>query len=633
MSIKIGDALLKLGVDKSEFDKSMSEASQHVKTSMEKMQTHLRVASAAFMALGVAGLKMVSDARKLNAELGQTALTLGVSTKEMRNLALATTDVTFPLKSVTATFDLLARAGIRNTEEMQKAAKAFDALADATGSSAEVVADILIPAFKSLGANMPQTSAELDKFTWLTKNTTVELEEFGSVMQYVAMYGADLGVKLDDMIAIMAALEARGISGSAATRLFRTAVTQAADGSVTLNEALGVSQEQIDGFRQQMDGAIGITDEYAKVANEQYGFMDKLKQKWSEVTLQIGSFLTPFESMFAGMTALSPVMMFLSTSMGRNTIAWVTNTAATIAHTVALVASKIAIGAVTVAQWLWNAAMTANPIGIVVLAIGVLVAAIILMITNWDKVVGAVKAVWNTFKQVWDKVVNFFKDVWKKIVDIFKKYWEFALLIIFPPAGIIALFKKYWEPISEFFKGIWTKITGVFTAAWEGIVNAFKSAVNFILGMINTLIGGFEGFLNLAVKGLNWFVDGINSATKLINRVLPSFLQIPIIPMIGEIALPRIPLMDMGGLVEGPGLFRVGNGVKEVVRYPEGLPGLQDAGKSVGDTININLGVLPGDDVTARKVARMIKDVLGEESRRTAFGQVNQGYFYGRSSI
>ena len=633
MSIKIGDALLKLGVDKSEFDKSMSEASQHVKTSMEKMQTHLRVAGAAFMALGVAGLKMVSDARKLNAELGQTALTLGVSTKEMRNLALAMTDVTFPLKSVTATFDLLARAGIRNTEEMQKAAKAFDALADATGSSAEVVADILIPAFKSLGANMPQTSAELDKFTWLTKNTTVELEEFGSVMQYVAMYGADLGVKLDDMIAIMAALEARGISGSAATRLFRTAVTQAADGSVTLNEALGVSQEQIDGFRQQMDGAIGITDEYAKVANEQYGFMDKLKQKWSEVTLQIGSFLTPFESMFAGMTALSPVMMFLSTSMGRNTIAWVTNTAATIAHTVALVASKIAIGAVTVAQWLWNAAMTANPIGIIVLAIGVLVAAIILMITNWDKVVGAVKAVWNTFKQVWDKVVNFFKDIWKKIIDIFKKYWEFALLIIFPPAGIIALFKKYWEPISEFFKGIWAKITGVFTAAWEGIVNAFKSAVNFILGMINTLIGGFEGFLNLAVKGLNWFVDGINSATKLINRVLPSFLQIPIIPMIGEIALPRIPLMDMGGLVEGPGLFRVGSGVKEVVRYPEGLTGLQDAGKSVGDTININLGVLPGDDVTARKVARMIKDVLGEESRRTAFGQVNQGYFYGRSSI
>ena len=63
---------------------------KETKSTLEKTQHALKITGAAFTALGAAGLKMVSDARKMNAELGQTALTLGISTKEMRNLALET---------------------------------------------------------------------------------------------------------------------------------------------------------------------------------------------------------------------------------------------------------------------------------------------------------------------------------------------------------------------------------------------------------------------------------------------------------------------------------------------------------------------------------------------------------------
>ena len=418
MGISIGDALLKLGVDKTEFDKSISQAGDHVKSSMEKMQTQLRVVGAAFTAMGVAGLKMAHDTREINATLGSTAITVGVTTKEMRALTLATTNVTFPIKSVAATFDILARAGMRNTDEMKAAANAFDALADATGSSAEVMAGILIPALKAMGEDIPQTSAELDKFTWLTKNTTTELSEFGSVMDYVAMYGADLNVTLDDMIAIMAVLESKGKGGATATRLFRTAVTQAADGSITLNEALGITTEEIEKYRTEINAATGLTDKHAAAMNEQYGFMDKLKQKLSEFTFQVGSFLTPFESMFAGITALGPVMMFLSTSIGRNTITWVANTASLVAHTVAAVASKIAIGAVAAAQWLLNAAMAANPIGIVIVAITALVAAGIALWKNWDKVV-------EFFKRAWSNIKMFFLNGIYNVLDSLSKFTKF----------------------------------------------------------------------------------------------------------------------------------------------------------------------------------------------------------------
>jgi len=278
----------------------------------EKVQKGMKIMGAAMTAVGAAGLKMVASSRQLNAILGQTAITIGVSTKEMRDMALGTTDVTFRLKSVADTFEILARAGIRNKEEMKASALAFDTLADATGSSAEVLADTLIPAFKNFGLAIPKTVAELDKFTWLTKNTIIDLSEFGSMMSYVAQYGANLDLTLEEMIGVLAALDAQGKSSSTITKMFRTAVTQAASGTATFEDALGLTQEEIGHYITEMEGATGITVAYKKAADEQYTIMNKLSSQWEKLTLVAGSFLTPLEPILVSITALGPLMIGLS---------------------------------------------------------------------------------------------------------------------------------------------------------------------------------------------------------------------------------------------------------------------------------------------------------------------------------
>ncbi len=315
------EAFSLVGKMKLDGSKEVEQQLQKTKASLESVAKGLKVAGAALTAVGVAGLKLSSDARKLNAELSTTAITLGASTKEMRDLALATTNVTFPLQSVIDTFDILAKAGVKDTAVLQDAATAFDTLGDAVGSNAETMADVLIPAFKALGEDIPQTTEELDKFTWLAEHTTTTIEEFGSVMNYVAMYGENLNVSLDDMVAIMAVLESKGKGGATATRLFRTAVNQASDGAVTLNEALGISQSEIDAFREEIDSATGSTQQYADAANTQYGIMDKLKQKWNEVALVIGSFLEPLEGVLAGFTALGPVLLSASLILPKLSVA------------------------------------------------------------------------------------------------------------------------------------------------------------------------------------------------------------------------------------------------------------------------------------------------------------------------
>lgn len=96
--------------------------------------------------------------------------------------------------------------------------------------------------------------------------------------------------------------------------------------------------------------------------------------------------------------------------------------------------------------------------------------------------------------------------------------------------------------------------------------------------------------------------------------------------------LPEMPeyedLEDMqhGGIVPGPR----GKPVPIIAHGGEEFLGV-DRGAPMGMTVN--LGLLPGDDVTLRKVAKLFKDVLGEDSRRQQFGQVNEGYYYGRSSV
>jgi len=486
MGISVGDVLLTLGLDTGDFNSDLSKTDDEVKQHSDKMsasfkglQDTLKIVGAAMTAVGAAGLVMVESSLKVNAGIAQTAITLGLTTSELREMVLQTTNVTFPLKSVADTFDYLSKAGVRDVDQLKANANAFDALADATGSSAEAMAGILVPAFKVFGLELPKTSAEMDKFTWLSKNTTISIEEFGSVMDYVAMYGQDLNVTIEDMVSIMAALEAKGMSGATATRLFRTAVNQAKDGTVSLAEALNLTQDEIDKYKDEVANATGITDKFADAGNTQFGVMDKLKQLWSELTLRMGSILAPLEPVLAGMTALGPVFLFLSTKMGENALQWIKQialhpiaTAQLIAHKIALAAHAVATGVVTAAQWALNAAMNANPIGIVVLALGALTA-------------GGI-AVWKN----WDKITGFFMDAWQNIRIAFGEGVKFIINTVLSP----------------------------FTDIWVGMVSKIVASAGKLVGIFNKDLGDSIDKVSRDLKAskasLNNWADGLIDSTE-----------------------------------------------------------------------------------------------------------------------
>ncbi|GAI35462.1 unnamed protein product, partial [marine sediment metagenome] len=190
-----------------------------------------KIAGAAMTGIGVGMIALTDSAKKTNATIRQTALGLGVTTEEMRELTLATTNVTFPISEVTATFDLLTRAGMTNKEQIAATGTAFDTLGDAIGMTASQVTTIMIPAFNAFQIPLEEAGNYTDIFTHLARNTTIELGDFSTAMNYLAADLRTMDLEMIDVVAVMEALSDQGIQGSAATREFRTAVT-AAEGDV-----------------------------------------------------------------------------------------------------------------------------------------------------------------------------------------------------------------------------------------------------------------------------------------------------------------------------------------------------------------------------------------------------------------
>ena len=178
----------------------------------------------------------------------------------------------------------------------------------------------------------------------------------------------------------------------------------------------------------------------------------------------------------------------------------------------------------TVVQWLLNAAMAANPIGLIILAVVALIGIIALLVKNLDKV-------GNFFRNIGLAIAGFFKKVWNTIVSVFKKIVEFVkanalnivnvlVTILFPFAGIIMalvrLIIKHWDKIKaaivkiftyvvgkvknilgkiievirsivEKIKSVWGSITGVFSSTVEAIKNIWNGIIGFFAGLWDAL--------------------------------------------------------------------------------------------------------------------------------------------------
>lgn len=241
----------------------------------------------------------------------------------------------------------------------------------------------------------------------------------------------------------------------------------------TFNEAETTVSGSIDAMKaswRNLKVALASNGDIEKSLNE---FGGSVKNAWSNVAPVIGNTLQSMWSIadqYISDSKFGDYWIDLKDAIekviekGKQFIDWVTSgsTSADIflAVIVALVAAftgyKTVVGAIelaqkaaTAAQLLWNAAMTANPIGLIVAAIAALVAAIaVLWTTNED--------FRNFFIKAWGDIKNFGVNAWNGIKNGWSDAKNWGKNIV---DNIKNGISEKWDSLKNWFK---EKLTGLF---------------------------------------------------------------------------------------------------------------------------------------------------------------------------
>lgn len=220
---------------------------------------------------------------------------------------------------------------------------------------------------------------------------------------------------------------------------------------------------------------------------------------------------------------------------------WLLHTGAMVAGSSAGRAAVVISKALTVAQWLWNAALAANPIGIAIIAIVALVAAGVLLYRNWENVVAGGKALWGDFKawisSLWSDMVGGAIALWTDLAAWLPALW----------GVIVGGAQAAWGSLTAWLSALWASITGTAAMAWQALlagVGSLWAAISqavMNLGMqlpeqfrslgsflVDGLIGGITGKLGelrdavvgAATSAAGWFKEklGIASPSRVFTR-------------------------------------------------------------------------------------------------------------------
>jgi phage-related minor tail protein len=193
-----------------------------------------------------------------------------------------------------------------------------------------------------------------------------------------------------------------------------------------------------------------------------------------------------------------------------------------------------------------------SPIGLVVIAVGALIACGVALYKNWDSVKNLLKATWDAIKLIFtdtiDKItlaINTWMDTQKaRIIDV-------------------------WNSIKDFFRGVWDGITGI-----------FRDAYNQISGWINELMA---------------LVDRVKSALASVGNKIGG--------TVSNIGNKLFGGFQFGGVVPRTGTYMLHRG--EVIN---------PAGEGGSIVVNINGGTYLSEDV-AIEIGDMIIEKLKQNRR------------------
>ncbi len=218
-------------------------------------------------------------------------------------------------------------------------------------------------------------------------------------------------------------------------------------------------------------------------------------------------------------------------------------------------------------QWLWNAAITANPIGIIIVAVTALVGALVWFFTKTETGQRIVTAAWEGIKTVVSAVVGWFtgtalpfmKGVWDGIAAGASRLWG-VLSPVFSAIGVAfktvggfiwsvwsSVIKLAWDLIAFGAKALWNNVLkpvfGYIKAGWDVLAQGVRWAWTNLLkpawdavsagaswlwkSALKPAFDGIKAGWDFAIQGIKWAWDNI---LKPVFNAVSSFVTDTVVP-------------------------------------------------------------------------------------------------------
>lgn len=608
-------------------------------------------------------IKVIADTKQAQSELSGASTRMGKFQSTMGKLAVpaaiaGAAIIKFGSDAVSAARESeIATARLENV---------FKSMGDETGRSAKHAEDYAAALSRQIGVDdevIMAGQAKLATFSKVSSKTAI----MAGIFDRATAAGADLAATGFGSIESNAVLLGKALQDpvkgmSALTRV-----------GVTLTDS---QKKQVEAFQKSgktleaQKIILGAVEKQVKgTAAATATSADKSKVAWGEFMESFGRVLLPivdaaakkFGTLADWMNKNVRAVQILVGVFAGLVVAVLAINAAFKVYQAALIAWNAITKVATAAQWLFNAALSANPVALIVLAIVALGVAFIVAYKKsktfrdfvhkmWAGIKAAVRAVASFFKRAWQTALSAVtgfvrrnKDAFRAVFAviktaarvvsvIFRTYWRVAFAAV---KTYLQALRAYFVLIFSVVKGVIKAVIAIFKGDWRGafsavkdILRAFKQfflsifralpgPVQDIIRRIGSLVSGGFTKLRSAASGLTSVITKpFSSLYDWVQKVIDAVSDL--IGWIGKIHVPSIHLPSIPGLGRSLSV----PGVSAFSATPGAQPSLARAAPGAGLTAPGARSTAGGPTIVVQgaldpeAVARQIQRILTGHDRR-----------------
>jgi hypothetical protein len=440
-------------------------------------------------------IKILADATKAAASMDKAAARAGKFGGAMRKAAL-------PAAGIITGLALMGKAAAEDAQGQAILANTLRKTAGATSASVAATEDWISKTALATGVADDQLRPALGALSRATGDVGTSQKAMGVALDVAAATGKD--------VTTVAAALAKGYGGN----------TGALKKLVPGLDAATVKSGNMTKIMAELSKMTGGTA--AKAANSAAGKMQRAALAMDEVKESAGAALLPVLEKLGGILGQvaafaqrnTGVMQTLVLVVGALAVTVIATNAAMSVYsavtTISGVVTKIfsreaaaagkqslivrtAVLAWTAVQWLLNAALSANPIGLIIIAIAALVAGIIIAYKKSDTFRKIVQGAFNAVKTAGIAVKNALVAAFNAVKSAASSVWNWLKSNVFNPwRDVFRLLGTAAQSAASTVKGAWEGLKSALQAVYQwiksNVLDPLSNAFNTVAGVISGVI-------------------------------------------------------------------------------------------------------------------------------------------------